>query len=470
MQSKISMTKQKFKQAMKRGLGRCVLELESADDPDQYYNAVLWGCTHNFAYDAQCEGTRAGYVYELIKRFPNKEPFLKEIICQFEKNCFTDGWDFSHCCDLLALFASDGSQEAVTALRNQYDCYYNSLMCHSGKRSIDPERDGFEELSICLIRCSSNPFAAYLKIAADIGRIFLHNPFYDGRDFEWLYEWFGLNYGKSRAAKVLTAAAKQSCDVEKYIGEIKLWKTESDIRRKKRLAEEPNTQEEFYYALMEGKKPGSWVGRRIAKAGKPEMILEFAAKYCAEKDDEKRLLLLKIFTVKSCPFPLSPEAVIADAQSENEELSDTAFLALAHIRHESVRQFALDLLQKGINTEDAAILLAKNYRKEDKEIFLQLIYHIQVDYKDTMNWHRIFTAVYEMFQRGGTKDAPRELLPYLYETTLCSFCRETVLMEMGRRRMISKQLLRECVYDCNEDIRNYAKRKIRHQQTGNCNL
>lgn len=33
-------------------------------------------------------------------------------------------------------------------------------------------------------------------------------------------------------------------------------------------------------------------------------------------------------------------------------------------------------------------------------------------------------------------------------------------MEMGRRRMITKELLIELQYDCNEEIHSYARRKL----------
>lgn len=37
-----------------RGLGRCVLELESTEDTEWYREVVLWGCTHDLSYDTQC--------------------------------------------------------------------------------------------------------------------------------------------------------------------------------------------------------------------------------------------------------------------------------------------------------------------------------------------------------------------------------------------------------------------------------
>lgn len=49
----------------------------------------------------------------------------------------------------------------------------------------------------------------------------------------------------------------------------------------------------------------------------------------------------------------------------------------------------------------------------------------------------------------------------MYRNTLCSFCRKYVVWEIGRRRMLTRELLEEMKYDCNGEIRAYAGRKLR---------
>lgn len=41
------MTKKEFKEAMTRGLGRCILELDHTEDVEKYREIVLWGCAHD---------------------------------------------------------------------------------------------------------------------------------------------------------------------------------------------------------------------------------------------------------------------------------------------------------------------------------------------------------------------------------------------------------------------------------------
>lgn len=68
------MTKKRFKEAMLRGLGRCVIAVRQ--EPERYRDLVLWACKRNFAYDAQSEGTRSWYTYTMANSFPDKETFI----------------------------------------------------------------------------------------------------------------------------------------------------------------------------------------------------------------------------------------------------------------------------------------------------------------------------------------------------------------------------------------------------------
>lgn len=95
----------------------------------KYYDIVLWGCTHDFSYDAQLEGTRSWYTYEMIKRFEDKLSFLKKIIYHYEKSILKSAtdWEVAYISNLLVYFAIDGSQLAVDALWRGYQKLYQIL-------------------------------------------------------------------------------------------------------------------------------------------------------------------------------------------------------------------------------------------------------------------------------------------------------------------------------------------------------
>ena len=52
-------------------------------------------------------------------------------------------------------------------------------------------------------------------------------------------------------------------------------------------------------------------------------------------------------------------------------------------------------------------------------------------------------------------------LEYMYENTLCSCCRESIVKEMGSRYMLTDRILEECLYDSNEEIREYVRSIIK---------
>ena len=105
-------------------------------------------------------------------------------------------------------------------------------------------------------------------------------------------------------------------------------------------------------------------------------------------------------------------------------------------------------------------MLANNYQKEDYECLVSIVKQIPVTYYGEINWHNVYFSVLNIFERKVVKNPPKELLVYMYEHGLCSCCREHFLREMSRRRMLTKDILKECLYDSNEDIRKYAGKKL----------
>ena len=94
-------------------------------------------------------------------------------------------------------------------------------------------------------------------------------------------------------------------------------------------------------------------------------------------------------------------------------------------------------------------------------MLVRLVKSIPVTYDDREDWHGVYSTVLDLLKTKGIKAAPKELLPYIYEHTLCSMCREYIVREMGRRHMVTEELLRECLYDSNYEIRSYARKRIK---------
>lgn len=126
----------------------------------------------------------------------------------------------------------------------------------------------------------------------------------------------------------------------------------------------------------------------------------------------------------------------------------------------AVRTFALDNAASGIRTPQNFALLATNYTQEDAQLTEELLR----DMIAKKEWDSVHTAgrdIYRVYRKGSKAPRPKHLLPLLYEYTPCSFCRESALMYMSRHRMVTREILEECLYDSSEDIRNWAKKRLR---------
>ncbi len=177
-----SMNKKEFKNAMLCGLGRCVLACRK--DPERYRSEVLWGCTHQLAYDAQCEGTHAWFLHELVSCYPDKAPFRDAAInALFKKSMH--GWLQLQIEEFLHYLADDGDKIAEKAIWDKYVEMYSALRARKRRPTYCcfNLRDDYEFLAIDLSCEVENTF----RIASDMGSLMRENPIYDGWDFEQFF-------------------------------------------------------------------------------------------------------------------------------------------------------------------------------------------------------------------------------------------------------------------------------------------
>ncbi len=356
-----------------------------------------------------------------------------------------------------------GDMQALTALWRKYEELLGVLRRRKkpGKNGMFPERDDFEALSIELIDCAEEPLERYIKIAEDIGTLLIADPVLWQGSFDWLFAHCEQAYGKNKVHRLLAERAKSSLAVEQYLKNGLAWNDKTSEERcvtqvlqtaediwKEFEAERKKERESEKSVRFVSFKIRAWIKR----TGNTEMLSAFAQKYLSERDAGDRAEILWIFG-KDCPFPLSPELLIRDAESRNERLREAAFFALSYMHHEKVREFALELAGRGEHLSEAVILLANHYQEKDRELFVRLVKSIPVTYDDKTGWHEAHSAVLDLLKTKGVKSAPKELLPFLYE-------REYIVREMGRRRMATEAFWRECLYDSNREIRVYAGRKM----------
>lgn len=473
------MTKKEFKRAMQCGLGRCIQELHNTYDFDKYREIILWGCTHNLSYDAQCEGTRAWYLYKMVQCYTDTTPFIEAVIACGERLLTKDNWLFMQCIEFLGFFAMDGNQTAYNALLSYYERLYQILLKKRKRTRYGtlPERDNFEQLCIVIVNLYNTKEAclkAYLKTAGDIGYLISCNSLIEIDSFIWFQSCFEDEFGKKNLYQILERHAKKSEKIREYFLRLPVEKENNQTSEMKY----PQLAKDIYMQIVSGKVVGRdipiFVFSKFAKRDEGQEIRKFSEYYEKEKNPDVRINLLHLLANSRCAYVLDADCVISDSKSENEALKEYAFQALSYMKNEKVRKYALELIKDWKQYtnirelyhhvgyfEDIVGMLANNYQKEDYELVTTLVKHIPVTYYGELDWHSIYYSVRDIFKNKEIKNPPKELLFYMYEHSLCSCCREFILLEMSRRKMLTEDILNECLYDSNEDIREFAKKKLK---------
>ena len=430
------MTKKDFKDAMLRGLGRCMIALRQ--EPEKYRDLVLWACKRNFAYDAQSEGTRSWYTYTMANAYPDKETFISAAAEALKKYRPNGSWDLLHLSEILMFFAMDGYESARNALEEKYQEVLMGMFARKRRPNrVFHELSDLEQLGLVLAVDSKS----FLRIAKDFGRLYREKKYmYDG-DFAWFFSSKGGQYRRT-----MEAAARKDKNISCFMR-----REQADI----------DAQEGFRQQRTENPEEnltGFRLSRWLAKKADSEIVERYARAYQMQTEPEARAKALEAFTW--CPYPGDPSPILEDARAMDEELRRTAWQALENLRHPVVRDFAHNNAARGNRTFENFALLVTNYIPEDAMLLESLLRDLILQ-KDWDDVHAAGMDIYRAFRESSGIPHPKHLLPILYEYNPCSFCRESALVYMSKHRMLTKEVLEECQFDSNYDIRRMAAKRLR---------
>lgn len=426
------MTQKEFKNAMGRGLGRCILAVKK--DPERYRELVMWACGNNLCFDAQCEGNRSWYVLQMVRQYPDIRPFA-EVAAEALGQCdLRDDWRLNHLCALLTGFAGEGDSTAKRALEEKYRALrklLETLQTRSGP--VFYERDALARLCVTLAVSEG----ACLKIAEDLGRLYLTKSDLKDGDFEWVYDTV-----TDRCGSALREAARSSPEIACFIAREEAWRKIWETRtREKTDHDQMGARRRSMYLKVEGDR---------------ETIGRYAEAYRRTMDPKERAEALMSFCC--CPYPDDPAPILTDAKSPEEELSWAALLALNNICDPAVREFALAEIEKDGQGYVFLPMLTRNYRPEDVPI-LEMLLERALAGDDSDRLHSVQWEILKLFDRRD--EALKHLLPGIYETIPCACCRRRVVAQLNEYGMLTRDILAECLYDSDDDTRQFAFRRIK---------
>ncbi len=417
-----------FQDAIEKGLGRAILFLQDNPSPD-YFDVILNACLSNTCYDPQCECSRADYLFEVIGLTQEQSLFEDKILDEIVVAVSDEEWSIVQLFDLARVMAENGNNRARSVL---YQCLKDvsddNIHCCADQIIL---LDGIDGL---------------IFVAGVLGERLITRPEENLWEDNYLIRPVKEKFGEEQTAIALQEAAQDSLRVKKYLEAVEI-NLQLRSNRKNKSVDYIEIQR-IIDSLANGKKPYQVRGAlRIWGKNATQQELEWIAADLLKETDENKLTgYLYIFLCRE--FPLSYSKLLDLALSPNEEVALAAIKSLKNIRDSSIHDLAVSLIQKKLFYSEALELLVKNYQDNDYLLIEQVIGQ---EYESD-EFHHIAYSIIKIFKENQTQLSLNTILQ-IYQKGECSSCREKCVEIMITTKTIPHNIMEECPYDANPDIR-----------------
>lgn len=422
--------KQRFRSSIRRGTGEATLILQQNPTID-FSSDIIKASLTNYAYDGQCEGSRAIYVSKLISLSKKQDKIRKAILKGLTQEK-KDTWALVQLFDLATYYAKDGDTEARQTIYNRFysDTIDSSDWC--GYTSII-SLDGFDGLKY---------------IAETIGKSLKANP--DDWQDNSIVQHFQEENPKIKVQRDLEKASGENEFIKVYLDNIKRTENSRENNQKKR----PDVNYESVTAKINSKArvPLSPFGaKKLSKAD----IKKLAKDFLIEKDRIKLEKYMRIFDNVQYPYNYSPILEIAKSKNKkSDRLIEYATGALKYFAGNDIREFAIECLTVTKNPSDYLDLLVSNYKKGDNK----LLTDIAKNCKSAEAIHSIVYGFINIYTMNKTKEC-KEPLEAVYEKLTCGIHRQDIIKILVDNKVLSKQIRHEIKYDSIQEIREMGLEK-----------
>jgi hypothetical protein len=408
-----------FQESIKAGLGRGILYARD-HDVRPFRDVILDACLHCYSADPQTEGTRAGYMLELVNLLPDRKFYCEEVLNSLPHS--GDDWDAVQRFHFATYMAFDGDEDAK---RIAY-------------RSFDPGPRNGEAIAIDFLRMDG--VKGLIFAASKIGALLMSNP--EEVDEGWLWSAAVEICGEDKASTALAEAGSSDPRVEAYRRAV----ADSAQRGSCNSKEITGLSYDDLRPRMAGLR-----GFRLSSWGKQASTDDFeraARGLTITTTPEDQIQHLRIFSRR--PFPFEPALLLSLSSSDNADVAYAAVVALSNIRHPSVRAEAFRLASNWLAGREWAItMLDQNWEPDDHQIVLNW-FERELD-RDTR--HRMESGIESLWEHHPDPASEPRMLYSLYEKGTCSFCRESVVKRLIELDSLSDSLRAECAYDASDEIR-----------------
>lgn len=417
---------QSFKQAIKNGTGEAILIL--MDNPlVNLDELIIEACTHNLAYDPQCDGTRANYLFEILKLSKNKE-VIEDTVIENLLHAYEDGWDTTLLFDFGRVLAFNGNRKARKALYERYS------------KNIEPDYDFSETDALVLLDGLKG-----LEFTAEIQgkNIKLDSKYWID---DWLLEVCQEYYPSSSPKQYLIDKSLNNVHLHTYLSKLE----ETTSLRENRKPRPQWTFSSITELIRKRKPIGHYAGKNL----KEHELIKLVGDFQKECDEKKIELYLRVFSKVKYLGDIS--YIISFISSKNSRIANLALSVLGHTNDPIIR----DIIENNYTDlnflKDNLQLFVSNYKFKDIDLLSCIIDHL----KNEDETHSVVGDVIDILEYN-TIEKPSKLLNPLYRINNCSICRKRMIKILMRSGDLSDDIFRELKHDCDEEIRelssNYKK-------------
>lgn len=419
--------KRQFLHSLKRGTGEAYLIVKNNPNID-FSNQIIKGALNIYAYDGQCEGNRAQYIYDIISVSTQQDKIRKAVLqgLATEQN---DTWNLTHLFALAKLYAQHNDTEVKKAI---YDRFLNHQIESSdwvGAYEI-LELDGLSGL---------------FYVAEKFGKYIEKNP--DDWQDDWILKHFQEKNKNIKVYEELKKKAKTNKFIRIYLDNIKRT-IASQEKHKTKPIKYDNVIDEVLYS-----KPRiSFVRKRKLT----DQELNQVAKRLIDETDKSNLeKLLDIFDFY--PFPYDSQIVLDFAKQKRttkNKIVENAIEALKHLKSKDIRNFAMDKIQNSKNPIDHLEILVSNYKQGDFKLLSEIAN--QTNSEDKIE--QIAGIYSDIYKANKTKECKKPL-EILYAKMNCGIHRNGIVELLIENNVLSDKIREEIEFDSYLDTRLLLDKK-----------
>lgn len=426
-----------FIRSIKNGTGESILILKENPSLDLDKH-ITHACTHNLAYDPQCEGSREEYLHEILCLAQNKSEIVSFILSKL-LSTETKDWDLDLVSSLSGVLAVAGNADAYKAIYTRYP------------KGLEPEFEFINNYDLVILDgLKGLEFIAEM----DAKQLAIYASHWIGDSAITLCE---ETFPHSSPRKHLEDLAKESSNIRVYLENL----PEEEKEDTAKTSRKPRPDLTIVQLLVKidaniGFSP--LAGKRLTEVE----IQILNGLIDPTQDDDKLIAYLRLLARSE--YPVEIRNILPVLNSKIDSSRFFALQILSKVTDLRIRKIIDDNTSNIPFLRNHLELFVSNFKQADLSTIHLLAESLKSNEIDVEEVHSFVMTMKNVIASNEEFDFT-EPLQSLYSVNNCSICREDLIKLSMATKPLPQCLLQELEHDCEPDLRSLAikKRKKPHQ-------